>query len=217
VVELALADSRSIARDLRAVCAPDHTGSCYHGVGHGVMFSTGYDIPRSLDVCDTAPTPILSVRCGEGVFMQLFSLDDGAAHMADPTYEQPTPRTAKGVCREVRYPYNGTCWFYAPTVWLQVNPEDWRGVSAWCASAPAGIGRDTCTRGVGSRVVKYHPDDIRFGARICAEVPADLTDDCLGGMGSYWSVHWEGQRPPSDVCHRLGSARLESACYSATA
>jgi hypothetical protein len=146
--------------------------------------------------------------------MQLFTLDDGAAHMASPTYEQPTPKTARAICAEVRYPYSGNCWFYAPTVWLQTSPEDWQGVIDWCAKASDGSGQETCTRGVGSRVVKYHPDDIPFGGTVCAKVTDGLRNACLAGMGSYWSVHWKGQRSRSDVCHRLDDAALEARCYA---
>jgi hypothetical protein len=217
VVEMALMDSRHPARDLRAVCAQHEDGSCYHGVGHGVMFATHYDLPAALQLCDTAPDATLADRCGEGVFMQLFTLDDGAAHAAGAGYATPTPASARATCAATRHPYDLDCWFYSPTVLLQRHPEAWREVLAWCASAPTGRARSTCTKGVGSRLVKYHPDDIPFGGRTCAHASAALVDDCLTGMGSYWSVHWGGRRARSDVCHHLGDAALAVRCRSVLA
>lgn len=222
VVELALAYAPDIGQALLEICAPANDGSCFHGVGHGVMFATGYDIPAALDLCDTSPGDILKIRCGEGVFMQLFTLDDGVGHVATPAgYDPPTSETARGICEDVRLPYAGNCWFYAPTVWLQEHPEDWSGVVQWCDEAQDGLGRQTCTRGVGSRAVKYHPDDIPFAAAVCDSVADNVLTDCLGGMGSYWSVHWKGERPKIDVCNHLGddgtAQRLEPLCREANA
>jgi hypothetical protein len=215
VIEDALATSKNPARDLLRICAPKQDGSCFHGVGHGVMFATGLDVAKSIDLCDLAPSTTLSVRCGEGVFMQLFSADVAGGHAAGKGANAETVATARGTCSRTRMPYAGACWFYTPTLWLAERPDDFTGVMGWCASAPSDFGRELCAKGVGSRTIKYHPDDPTIGARVCAGA-GELMDECLAGMGSYWSVHHKGLRPASDVCSRLGSARLERRCLQAT-
>ena len=57
VIEQALAESADPQTAMLTVCAPMQDGSCWHGVGHGLMF-------------------------GERVFMQLFSADLAADHAA---------------------------------------------------------------------------------------------------------------------------------------
>jgi len=215
VIEDALARSKDPAHDLLRICAPRQEGSCFHGVGHGVMFATGLDVARSLDLCDLAPTGILSVRCGEGVFMQLFSADVAGGHSASKGASAETVDTARSTCERIRDPYAGSCWFYSPTLWLADRPDDFSGAMQWCSGAASGFGRQLCAKGVGSRTIKYHPNDPRVGARVCAAA-GNLVDSCLAGMGSYWSVHNKGAVPARDVCARLGDRRLERRCLRVT-
>ena len=166
VIEVALGSSKHPARDLLTICAPKQDGSCFHGVGHGLMFATGMDVKRSLALCDHAPTALLASRCGEGVFMQLFSADVAGGHTAHAGSEAVTPQSARATC-------------------------------------------------AGTRTIKYHPEDPTIGARVCAQA-GDLGDSCLAGMGSYWSVHFRGERAASDVCRHLGDADLARRCRGVT-
>lgn len=213
VIESALGSSTHPKRDLLRVCAPGNDGSCFHGVGHGLMFATDMDVARSLRLCDRAPTVTLSHRCGEGVYMQVFSADLSARHSSAPGESDAAhdPDAAASTCQSARSAYVHNCWFYAPTVWLGVHVDDFAGALAWCTDEAKGAERHTCARGVGSRVVKYHPDDLSVGSTLCRRA-GDLEDACLVGMGSYWSVHHEGRRAPSDVCRHLTGRSLIERC-----
>jgi hypothetical protein len=212
IIEMALGSSRHPDRDLLTVCAPSQDGSCFHGVGHGLMFATGMNVGKSLSLCDHAPTAVLAGRCGEGVFMQLFSAGRPSAHTSSGLVPM-TPAAAVARCDTTRMPYAANCWFYAPTVWLSDRPDDFTGAMGWCAAVKSNPGRQLCAKGVGSRTIKYHPEDPTLGAAVCAAA-GSMTDSCLAGMGSYWSVHHRGRRPPSDVCHRLGDRALERRCLA---
>lgn len=211
-IELALGASKNPARDLLTICAPTQDGSCFHGVGHGLMFATGMDVEKSLALCDRAPRRTLSIRCGEGVFMQLFSADVAGGHMGGAGATHHSTDDAARTCARTRSSYQETCWFYSPTVWLGLHPEDFSGALRWCEAQGRGLAM--CTKGLGSRTIKYHPEDPRIGARICRT--ARDVDSCLSGMGSYWSVHWSGERAPRDVCSRLGDSTLERRCRAVT-
>lgn len=216
VIEMALGASTHPERDLLTICAPSQDGSCFHGVGHGLMFATGMDVERSLALCDRAPDRHLAVRCGEGVFMQRFSGDAAAGHTvnAPAGVRAPSLTTASATCTRTRGAYASTCWFYAPTLWLAARTDDFVGALRWCEARPGAVAKAACTKGVGSRTIKFHPDDPRIGAAACRR--ADDVDSCLQGMGSYWSVHWRGRRPAGDVCHRLGDADLARRCRAVT-
>ena len=43
---------------------------CVHGLGHGLMLHTGYDLPKSLRVCDDLEEQFDQVSCTGGVFME---------------------------------------------------------------------------------------------------------------------------------------------------
>ena len=215
-IELALGASQDPERDLLRICAPANDGSCFHGVGHGLMFATNMNVKRSLAMCDQSPTPTLSARCGEGVFMQLFSADLSAGHTSDDdaTDVAKDPTAAAATCRETRDAYAPNCWFYAPTVWLAAHPDDFAGAMEWCRAEATGNGRQMCARGVGSRSVKYHPEDVSIAARVCGIAPR-LQDSCFQGMGSYWSVHHRGEKEPRTVCRKVTDAGLADRCRSA--
>jgi hypothetical protein len=213
VIETALGTSTHPTRDLLRICAPRNDGSCFHGVGHGVMFATDMNVARSLRLCDRAPTFDLSSRCGEGVFMQLFSSDLSAQHVSGTASLDVAsdPDAAQARCRGTRVRYAANCWFYAPTVYLTVHPDDFAGAMGWCRDAGSDLGRQLCARGVGSRSVKYHADDLSIGSAVCATAGA-MTDSCLQGMGSYWSVHHEGRVEPSEVCAGVTPKSLRARC-----
>lgn len=214
VVEMALADSTDAAADMLAICDRSD-GPCWHGVGHGLMFSQAYDVDRAEGLCRGAPSVRMVARCAEGVYMQLFTLDDGAAHVAGPAFQMPTSATAAQSCERTVDPFAWACWYYSPTVWLQERPEDWDGAVRWCDALDSVSGRGTCVAGVGSRAVKHHIDDIPFAAGVCRRAPADVRNRCLAGMGSYWAVHWHGEKSRDSICSLLDDPGLARTCRRA--
>ena len=219
VIEHALAESEDPARDMLTVCAPRQDGSCWHGVGHGLMFAEGMDTTRALAGCDQAPTSTLSNRCGEGVFMQLFSADLAAGHAAvdgiSPEAIARNPAAAREACRTTGSSHDAQCWFYSPVVWLTAHPDDFSGGLDWCRGAGSDVAVTQCARGLGSRTVKFHPDDLSIGAKACGSA-GELVDACVSGMGSYWSVHWEGAVPPRDICDHLPPGKARKRCPAVT-
>ena len=214
VIENALAGSHDIAKDLLRVCAPRQDGSCWHGVGHGIMLATKFDLRRSVQLCRTAPSVELTARCGEGVFMQVMTLDEAAGHVAAKGNTVSNPAQAARICRAQQGVFSSTCWFYSPTVWLQLQPDDWAGVTQWCTASAQGDGVDACVTGIGSRLVKYHPDRITQDARECGRLTSPLESDCFRGMGSYWSVHWKGLVAADSVCGHVHNVSLRRSCRS---
>lgn len=200
-VERALGSSRHPARDLLRTCAPED-GSCWHGVGHGLMFASRMDEARALSLCGGAPSVAMERRCGEGVFMQLFNAESSSPAAV------PTPAQARVVCSRTRQPQTANCWFYAPNAVLARHPDGFGTAVRWCARQSTSLGREVCARGVGSRTVKRHPDALAIGARTCGAA-GSLRRSCLAGMASYWSVHWEGRRTPASLCAALPSLRRE--------
>lgn len=198
-VERALASSRHPARTLLRACSPDD-GSCWHGIGHGLMFAMRMDERRSLELCAKAPTTTLERRCGEGVFMQLFNAESSSAGAV------PSLAQTRAICGRTGQPQTANCWFYAPNAYLARHLDDFGGAMRWCAAQTTSVAREVCARGVGSRTVKRHPDDLAVGARACAKA-GPLRGPCLAGMASYWSVHWQGRRPPASLCDELPSLR----------
>ena len=213
VIERALGEAAHPRTAMLTLCAPANDGSCWHGIGHGLMFATGMDAQASTRLCDRAPTRLLASRCGEGVYMQVFSADLSAHHTGGDAEIAHDPERARQLCRQTRSAYAANCWFYAPVVWLTAHPDQFADGIAWCAGAGSSTAAQVCAKGIGSRSVKYHPDDLTIGARTCAEAGL-YQDSCLRGMASYWSVHFKGSVPPADLCRHLAQGALRQRCES---
>lgn len=126
-------------------------GSCFHGVGHGLMFLYGDDITKSLEKCETLGDKKWKNRCAEGVFMELYAGD---------------PRHAGG---QVKYDINDlfapcaashtgsagyVCGFYSGLGYLRYHDEDYSGALSAC-KAGGGYAR-MCITGVGREVAKRY-------------------------------------------------------------
>lgn len=212
VVEAKLGSSGSIEQDILEVCSPDQDGSCLHGVGHGVTFAAKGDVDKAMEMCDLVAHLEQGARCAEGMMMQLWLSDSLAGHVGA---KAKTTADALATCPRVREPYGGACWFYAPTLILdRADNGSWAKAAAWCADTVPGDSdaRWLCAMGTGSRAVKYNTGDIPRAGSYCELFVEDLVDACLRGMGSYWAVHWMGERRRADVCDQLLDPELAERC-----
>ena len=60
----------SICADLVGVHPAKTVFYCYHGVGHGVMMASSYDLALALETCDALGDAMASDGCWQGVFME---------------------------------------------------------------------------------------------------------------------------------------------------
>ncbi|MCD0481917.1 hypothetical protein LO771_05680 [Streptacidiphilus sp. ASG 303] len=214
IVEETLADSPHPATDVTTLCAPEQSASCIHGIGHGAMFVTRLDVAGAERLCSRFTAAYAVTACAEGVFMQLFEPDE-----SDPRATANLP--ARALAAEPLYPcpeqpaaFRGACYFYAPVYFLQRHdyahhPESYAAGLAWCRGAPVGDGgREACTRGMGSRIMKYNIDRERWAADRCEEAPAGQRGPCVAGMVSYYRVHHHSRQAADRLCALLsGEAR----------
>ena len=199
------------------LCSPAQSLSCIHGIGHGAMFVSHLDVAGAERMCDRFPDSSQVVACSEGVFMQLFEPDEG-----DPTALAKLP--ADKLAAEPQYPcaqqpsiYRSACYFYAPIYFLQTHdytahPTAFVQSLDWCLRAPAASAREDCSRGTGSRLMKYNIDRPAWTAAQCEQASSSWQRaDCVSGMVSYWDVNY-GSRTAArtKLCPQLSgdAARL---------
>lgn len=213
VVEDKLLESPNPATAVTTLCAPAQTGSCIHGIGHGTMFVTHLDIPAAERMCDRFPLNSQRVNCSEGLFMQLFEPDvTDAAALA----KLPTARLAAEPlypCPDQPWLYQSACYFYAPSYFLTTHdythhPEAFVQALAWCLRAPSDDGATDCTRGTGSRLMKYNIDRPVWTAAQCEQASPAQREPCVDGMVSYWNVNYGTRSAGAKLCPQLtGEAR----------
>lgn len=104
---------------------------CLHGLGHGLMITTAYQLPLSLKVCKRLATAWDRTSCKGGVFMENILTSYGGqspwVRDDDPLYP------CNSVAREDKY----TCYQQATTRIIRVVGVDWEKIAQACADAEA--------------------------------------------------------------------------------
>ncbi|WP_133259995.1 hypothetical protein [Streptacidiphilus pinicola] len=221
IVEETLAQSPDPVAAVTTLCAPQLAASCIHGIGHGAMFVSHLDVSKAERLCDRFGQTYQVVACSEGVFMQLFEPDED-----DPAALAQLP--AQRLAAEPLYPcpeqpsvFQSACYFYAPIYYLQTHdyvnhPASFVQALSWCLNAPTAGGQQSCTRGTGSRLMKYNIDRPGWTAAQCEAAPQPWQRPaCVGGMVSYWNVNFHDKSARTKLCPQLDGAAAV-ACRSAS-
>ena len=210
---------------------------CIHGLGHGLMIYTGYDMPGSLKTCKGLSGEFDRISCSGGVFMENFSSSYGVtskylrksdpiypcnSKLADPykiqcyglvtanllrTTGYDQKKTADG-CRRSEPEWVGTCY--------ESFGRDVSGIAGKSASKArascrlAGKGEGDCLYGVVREIVNSDAAPER-GARFCTEVPKRHRQRCYSGVGSVSASLITDPAKMRAACRRL-SGRYARAC-----
>jgi mono/diheme cytochrome c family protein len=210
---------------------------CIHGLGHGLMIYTGYDLPGSLKTCDSLKVDFEQVSCSGGVFMENFNSSYGVKskylRANDPIYpcNKAAERhkaqcyglvtanlltrtgydqraTAEG-CRRSEPDWVGIC--------FESFGRDVSGIAQKSASKAiascrlAGKNEGDCLYGVAREIVNSDAAGER-GARFCGKVDKRHRKRCFSGVGSVMaSIETQPDRLKA-ACRRL-SGRYTQQCY----
>lgn len=128
-------------------------GSCFHGVGHGLMFANERDVPISLTTCKNLSNTEDAHRCYEGVWMEMFWGDIGhsGGNSLGWTLEEPL-----APCKNAGLEEKPACFLYAHLGYLRTHRSDYKGMVALCTTN--GLEKkDTqyCLKGVGITMMKH--------------------------------------------------------------
>lgn len=129
-----------------------HRGSCYHGVGHGLMFVHERDVPASLLSCRGLSQPKDMYRCFEGVWMEMFwgNTDHAGANSLGWTIGKPLE-----ACKNAQIDEKPTCFLYAHLGYLRSHPRDYSGVIKFCTQSKLSTADEHfCIKGIGITMMK---------------------------------------------------------------
>lgn len=211
IIESHFSESDDVFEDMKTMCKRYAPGSysswqCYHGLGHGVMFYTGNDLPRSLDMCDGFEGAFSRSSCANGVFMENFNADQ-KLHLSeflkesDPFYP----------CAEQAERHKADCYVYAPTYYLSLEGNDYASALDRCSGAEAGY-ESVCAFGVGMQAMKENLNDPKLVESTCTSGEPEQTAPCVRGMVELYANHHGSLDPARELCTRLETSNRPS-CY----
>jgi mono/diheme cytochrome c family protein len=208
---------------------------CVHGLGHGLMIYTGYDLPHSLQTCDELRTGFERVSCSGGVFMENFTSSYGVTskylRRSDPIYP----------CNAVAERHKLYCYLLVTSNALRLNGYDlkktaaacMRSETAWVSTCYESFGRDVsgiagkdatqalancrlataheseCLYGVSRDITSADAGGARAG-RFCARAPSRYQAHCYEGVGS---VLGSIETTPAKLrtrCRQVGGRRVHA-------
>lgn len=177
---------------------------CVHGLGHGLMIHTGYDLPGSLRVCDKLATGWDSDSCEAGVFMENVSSSYGVTSrwLRDDDLIYP--------CNEVAEKYKLYCYLMVTSRILESNGYDWRQTVATCRRSDRGWVA-TCFQSLGRDASGNTRQNVPKILELCG-LAGDMTDECVYGAARDITSNDASPRRARVLCESA-AAKLRAYCF----
>ena len=126
-----------LAENLALICSnelnPFFRHQCVHGIGHGLMAWTSYELNDALEICKELSEGVDQRSCYSGIFMEnvVDGLSGSMGHL--PEYLSDDPHFS---CNAVDAEYVTACYFYQSSRMLQVFGGDFEKVANACTETP---------------------------------------------------------------------------------
>ncbi len=182
---------------------------CVHGLGHGLMISTGYDLPFALHVCDKLQTSWDQTSCTGGVYME----NVNAANGTSIGFKTPWVRS-----NDLVYPCDAPvakghelyCYLMVTSRILAANGYDFKGAaricagvaSAWVATCFQSYGRDA------DGSTRQDPVRVR---QLCA-LAGRWESECIYGAVRDMTANYAGGGRASVFCNQV-DATFRAYCF----
>jgi len=179
---------------------------CFHGLGHGLMITTGYGLPTSLDACERIETFLDRTSCKGGVFMENISSSYGVTSQwvrdDDPVYP----------CNAVDRNDKITCYGMVTSRILRVDGLDWENAAEICAGVETNFVK-TCFRSLGRDISGQTHRDPAEIVELCAVTrPYDAEGACISAAAMDMTSNYTSGTQAAVLCETVEVA-LRGECY----
>jgi mono/diheme cytochrome c family protein len=177
---------------------------CVHGLGHGLMIYTRYDLPRSLETCDRLEGSWDQTACTGGVFMENISSSYGVKSkwLRDDDLLYP--------CKTVAERHKLYCYLMVTSRILPAVGYDFGKTSELCRTSEPGW-VETCFQSLGrdaSGQTRQDPDGILRHCRTAG----DMMVECVWGAVRDMASNYAGGREASELCEKAPAA-MRARCF----
>jgi cytochrome c553 len=214
---------------------------CDHGLGHGLMLYTSYDLPAALDYCHQLQTEFDQVACSGGVFMENQSSSFGLHTTWLSSKNLLYPCNSKEVQRQDKL----YCYLLVTSHILPNVGGDWVKTADWCRRSErgwveycfqsygrdvagaavrnpaqmktlcgmAGSGEKECIYGAIRDVMNNNPQDPQ-GEAFCKIVKAKFRDYCFFGMGTILGTQHADSAGKQAACEQWAKGEDLAQCLA---
>jgi mono/diheme cytochrome c family protein len=204
-------DEQELGPASRRFCAGDEIRrtefiayQCVHGLGHGLMIYTGYDLPLSLRVCDRLNGDWDQRSCTGGVFMENIQSSYGVRSPWLKRNDLLYP------CNSVAERHKYYCYDLLPSRVLPVFGHDFRPAIKWCKRAERRW-RATCFQGLGREASGFTRLDPKRILAICAQAGA-MSHECVIGASKDMTYTDVSPRRAKVLCN-TAPAGIRAYCW----
>jgi hypothetical protein len=177
---------------------------CTHGLGHGLMIQTGYDLPIALSICRRLQTRWDEISCSGGVFMEngstVYGLRSQWLKDDDPLYP----------CKVIGLRNRSSCYLRVTTQILRTNHFDWRKTADTCHALELRW-RLYCFRSYGRDTANYTGGKTESILSTCRLAHA-AEGQCLYGAARTLADRDANVRRAVAFCRR--AARARGSCFA---
>ena len=210
---LGISTKSGLARVARDLCVADGIRrrgfldyQCRHGLGHGLMIQTGYDLPLALAICAGLGTGWDHKACAGGAFMENINTRFG---FRSPWLDDEDPLYP---CAHVSDQDRRSCYLRASWRILTLESGSFEETARACAAL--GTWARTCFHGYGRDVA----EKARYGAAeirsLCRAAGRGQADCLLGAARTVANASGrDGVAPAAELCTESPRA-TRAACYS---
>ena len=210
---------------------------CVHGLGHGLMLYTRYELPKALGLCHKLATSYDSISCTGGVFMenQQSSYGIQSKYLKKDDLLYP--------CDVVKDQDKLYCYLLVTSYILPQVGWDWKKAADWCRKSDAnyvqycfqsygrdasgsaredpdgiiencsqaGSGERECIFGAVRDILNNNPRDVR-SKELCTKVDSQFRSYCTYGIGSIVGTYYSTATEQHTACVKFSPAGLLSDC-----
>ena len=239
-------DASHVASVARTVCSSGDIRAsaydyyqCVHGLGHGLMLYTRYDLPKALGLCHDLATQYDTTSCTGGVFMENQQSSYGLKSKWLKTDDLLYP------CDVVKRPDKLYCYLLVTSYILPHVGWDWKKAADWCRKSDedfvaycfqsygrdasgearedptgiidncshAGSGERECIFGAVRDILNNNPQDAR-AHELCSNVKSGFRSYCTYGIGSIVGTYYSTAAEQKAACQKFSPTELLSECLS---
>ena len=182
---------------------------CVHGLGHGLMISTGYDLPYALHVCEKLQTAWDQSSCTGGVYMENVNAANGTSIGFKTTWVK---------ANDLVYPCDAPvtkghrlyCYLMVTSRILAANGYNWQATAKICSHVQ-GIWIATCFQSFGRDADGSSSENAARDIELC-KIAGRWEGECIYGVVRDMTSYFAGVKQPSAFCRSVGAA-YKGYCY----